>query len=89
MAEIIQRASAGTLESSDVFVEIAPGEDGIEIQLESVVEEQFGPAIRQAAEEVLREQQVRRAKLRLIDRGALDCVVRARVETAILRGRGA
>ncbi|MGI6668984.1 MAG: hypothetical protein ACOX4M_06145 [Acetivibrionales bacterium] len=25
--------------------------------------------------------------MRVIDRGALDCVIRARVETAVLRGR--
>ena len=37
MADIIRSASAGTMESSDVYVEIEPCEQGIEIQLESVV----------------------------------------------------
>ena len=86
MAEIVRRASAGTLESSDVYVEIEPGEQGIELQLESVVGEQFGQEIRQTVYAVLQELQVSCARLRLTDRGALDCVIRARVETAILRG---
>ena len=77
MSEIIRRAAAGTLESSDVYVEIEPCDSGIELELDSVV-----------ANEVLAEQGVTSAKLRLVDRGALDCVIRARVETAILRGKG-
>lgn len=86
VAEIVRKASAGTLESSDIYVEIEPAAHGIEIQLESVVKEQFGQTIENIAHEVLLEHQVDRARLHLIDRGALDCVIRARVETAILRG---
>lgn len=88
MKEIVKRAAAGTMESSDVYVEIEPRDSGLEIELDSVVEKQFGAAICRTAEEVLAEQGVENAKLRLVDRGALDCVIRARVETAILRGRG-
>ena len=88
MSEIVKRAAAGTMESSDVYVEISPGENGVEIELDSVVEKQFGAEIRRVAGEVLAELGVENAKLRLVDRGALDCVIRARVETAILRGRG-
>lgn len=88
MSQIIRRACAGTLESSDVYVEIEPGEHGIEIELDSVVIDQFGESIRRAADEVLAEQGVESARLRLVDRGALDCVIRARVETAIARGKG-
>ena len=88
MSEIIRRAAAGTLESSDVYVEIEPCDSGIELELDSVVIQQFGEDIRRVATEVLAEQGVTSAKLRLVDRGALDCVIRARVETAILRGKG-
>ena len=84
--EIIKTASAGTMESSDVYVEIEPAE-GLQIQVESVVYAQCGDAIRKAAEDVLREQGITNASLRLVDRGALECVIRARVETAALRGR--
>ena len=88
MAEIIHPASAGTLESSDVYVEIEPCAQGIEIDLESVVKAQFGDAIEAAIRETLADCGVQRAKLTVSDRGALDCVLRARVETAVARGRG-
>lgn len=85
--EIVKSASAGTMESSDAYVEIEPAED-LQIQLESVVQQQFGDEIRNVVEEMLRENGVQKANVRIIDRGALECVIRARVETAILRGKG-
>jgi citrate lyase subunit gamma (acyl carrier protein) len=87
--KIIKAASAGTLESSDAYVEIEPGKNGIKVQLESVVMDQFGQAIEKTVREVLAEQSVTNANVRIIDRGALDCVIRARVETAVLRGGNA
>lgn len=89
MANILKAASAGTMESSDVYVEIEPGDNGLQIHVESVVERQFGAAIEAAVQDVLREQQVEQAIVRVADRGALDCVLRARVETAILRAKEA
>ena len=84
--EIIKKASAGTMESSDAYVEIEPAQS-LQIQLESVVAAQFGQQIRQVVRQVLQENGVKNANVRLVDRGALECVIRARVETAILRGR--
>ena len=86
--EIVKRAFAGTMESSDAYVEIEPSADGIDIRLESVVEKQFGDKIREAAKAVLDECSVKSAQIRIIDRGALECVIRARVETAVMRARG-
>lgn len=86
--EIKQCAVAGTLESSDAYVEIEPWGDGLEVFLESVVESQFGDSIRQSVRQVLQEQKVEHARVRVVDRGALDCVIRARVETAVRRGKG-
>jgi len=85
--EIVKIASAGTMESSDAYVEIEPAET-LEIQLESVVYEQFGDEIRKVAKEVLEDNGVKAANVRIVDRGALECVIRARVETAVLRGKG-
>lgn len=84
--EIIKPASAGTMESSDVYVEIEPAVD-LRIDVESVVLAQFGDAIRSAVQDVLQQQGIVKAAVRLTDRGALECVIRARVETAIIRGR--
>ena len=83
---IQKSASAGTMESSDVYVQIEPA-TSLEIQVESVVYNQFGEAIREVVAEVLQEQGIEAASVRIIDRGALECVIRARVETAILRGK--
>ncbi len=87
--DIMRCASAGTMESSDAYVEIEPSESGLTIELESIVEKQFGNAIRTAVSDVLDEFQIKNARLRITDRGALECVIRARVETAILRSKEA
>lgn len=86
--EIVKCATAGTMESSDVYVEIEPGQNGLEIQLESVVIHQFGDAIHRTARAVLEELGIQNASVRIVDKGALECVLRARVETAALRGKG-
>ena len=85
--EIVKSAAAGTMESSDAYVEIEPAAQ-LNVQLESVVQQQFGEEIRTVVGEVLAENGVKKANVRVIDRGALECVIRARVETAIMRGRG-
>lgn len=88
MSEILRRSVAGTMESSDAYVELEPNDSGIELNIESVVAEQFGDQIRAAVEDVLEQQGVRNARIKLVDRGALDCVIRARVETAVVRAKG-
>ena len=85
--QIVKNAAAGTMESSDVYVEIEPAQE-LSVQLESVVKVQFGDAILAVVQEVLKENGVENASVRVVDRGALECVIRARVETAINRGKG-
>ena len=83
---ITKYASSGTLESSDAYVEIEPLKDGIKIEIESVVYKQFGENIKKVANEVLGDMGVKNAVVRITDKGALECVLRARIETAVLRG---
>ena len=85
--QIVKAAAAGTMESSDVYVEVEPGTQGLQLHLESVVAQQFGQSILETVREVFIENGVENANVRIVDRGALDCVLRARVETAIFRGR--
>ena len=85
--QIVKNATAGTMESSDVYVEIEPAADGVTVELESVVKLQFGEAIETVVRDVLAENGVENAAVRIHDRGALECVIRARVETALLRGK--
>ena len=78
-------ALAGTLESSDALVELSPGDGLNHLEIESVVYEQFGESLKRTAEDLLKQFRVTNAHMVLKDRGALDCVIRARVETAIKR----
>ncbi|MBQ4115939.1 MAG: citrate lyase acyl carrier protein [Clostridia bacterium] len=86
--KILKQASAGTMESSDAYVEIEPRDNGLEIHIESVVEKQFGEKIEATVRDVLAEFELTNAEVRVVDRGALECVIRARVETAIQRCGG-
>ena len=48
------KASAGTLESGDIFIQIAPSEeDGLQIALDSTVAYQFGEQIKTVIAETL------------------------------------
>lgn len=77
-------AVAGSLESSDVMVRVRPAEV-LTLEIKSPVLEQYGEAIRQTVAEVLADRGVTAAEIELIDRGALDCRIRARLETALER----
>ena len=54
--QIVKNAAAGTMESSDVYVEIEPAQE-LTVQLESVVKIQFGDAILNVVQEVLKEKE--------------------------------
>ena len=80
-------AVAGTLESSDIYVEVEPS-DALELNIESVVLSQFGDEIRATILSVLEELGVKNGKISVQDKGAIDCTIRARVETAVRRAGG-
>ena len=80
-------AVAGTLESSDIYVEVEPGNE-LELNIESVVLNQFGDEIRATILSVLEELGVKSGKISVQDKGAIDCTIRARVETAVRRAGG-
>ena len=84
--KILKKTTAGTMESSDAYIEIEPC-DTVEIELSSVVKNQFGDSIIETAKSVLSECGITGARVKISDRGALDCVLRARIETACLRGK--
>ena len=85
--DILRTATAGTMESSDAYVEIEPGNGQLSITVDSVVKKQFGDKIMASVKDVLDENGVVDANVKIVDRGALDCVIRARVETAIFRAK--
>lgn len=83
--EITRPAVAGTLESSDCQVMIEEGDGKVEFSLESSVINQYGNQIRKVALETLKNLGVENAKVTIIDKGALDCTIKARIEAAVYR----
>ena len=83
--EIKKAATAGTLESSDCMVTVEPGEGKVDFSLESSVINQYGNQIRKVALETLERLDIDNVRLTIVDKGALDCTVRARVATALTR----
>ena len=82
--QITKAAVAGTLESSDAQVRIAPA-NTLEIELNSSVGQQFGDDILATIHDVLKHFEVSNAQVIVEDKGALDCVLRARLKAALLR----
>ena len=73
--EIKKTAMAGSMESSDCMVTVRPGIHGIQIDLQSDVKVMFGESMLAVSD----------AEVSVLDRGALDCVIRARVQCAACR----
>jgi len=86
--KIIKAAIAGTVESSDVMISVMPGEGKVDIDLNSKVGMYYQDEILKVMKEVLQELDVPSVKIKAVDKGALDCTVRARLKTAIKRAAG-
>lgn len=77
------------MESNDIMVTLEPAEaGGIQIDLTSNVLQQFGAQIRSVITETLTEYGVENAAVTAVDKGALDCTIRARVTAALFRSAG-
>ena len=71
----LKQATAGTMESGDIMIQIAPSDrPGLDIQLQSSVAFQFGDQIKN--------------EVHATDKGALDCTIRARTTAAAVRATG-
>lgn len=82
----IKNAHAGTFESGDILIQLFPPEQqGIDIDLESSVARQFGTQIRAVISDTLHECGISDVRVKAVDKGALDCTIRARVTAAALR----
>ena len=86
--EIVKEAMAGTLESSDAQVTVEPGDGKVELTLQSSVMNQYGRQIKETVLETLDRLGVGSARVTVVDKGALDCTLKARVECAVFRSCG-
>lgn len=77
---------AGSLESSDVYVVTKPNPDkGIKIEIESIVKMQFGDDILNTVNNVLESLNITDAIVEVNDKGALDSVIKSRVQASLCR----
>lgn len=84
--KIINSAHAGTLESSDIYIQINPlDKDIVEIELESSVEEMYGEMIEELMRNTLKDMNVSYVHVKAQDKGAMDLVIKARLQAAVLR----
>jgi len=81
---IRRKATAGTMQSSDLTVVVEPA-DRLEIRIESTVKKQYEHAIRARIQEVLARHGIAAGLVQVSDRGALDYAIEARVEAALRR----
>ncbi|MDO5738133.1 MAG: citrate lyase acyl carrier protein [Eubacteriales bacterium] len=82
--EVRRAVTCGTHASSDVFIDLRPAEELI-IELDSPLIQQYGEHIEKIIKEILQAKGIDRGHLRVLDHGALDCTIKARLETAIER----
>lgn len=82
---IVRAAVAGSLESSDALVKVAPN-DELEVDIQSTVMGQYGDAITTVVNETLEKLGVTEGFVSVDDKGALDFAIRARVQGAVFRG---
>nr|VUD30869.1 citrate lyase acyl carrier protein [Raoultella sp. NCTC 9187] len=80
--KIVQAAMAGTLESSDLMVKVSPVESGLDVVIQSEVYKQFGDRITEVVNETLAALNIQQGLIVVDDKGALDCVIRARMQAA-------
>jgi citrate lyase subunit gamma (acyl carrier protein) len=86
VSKIVKQAAAGTLESSDALVIVKPvKEEEMKIEISSVVKQQYQKQIERIVYRTLEKLQVRGVYIKVEDRGALDCTLAARIETAVCR----
>ena len=71
------------------LIQLLPSErEGIEIDLESSVARQFGEQIKKIISSTLNECGITDVRVKAVDKGALDCTIRARVTAAAVRATG-
>lgn len=84
--KLITTGNAGTMESNDIMITVEPSDaGGVQVELASSVYQQFGKQIIAVIRETAADYGVENALITAVDKGALDCTVRARVATALTR----
>ena len=84
---IRNEASAGAAESADVLVTVRPAET-LKLRITSTVRLKTADATENTVRSVLRAADVQQGEIAVDDHGALDWILRARLEAALARAEG-
>ena len=83
--KILKAAIAGTLESSDAQVCVGPSDSGLALSIDSIVMNQYGRQIKETVQKTLAKMGIESGEISVVDKGALECTLIARVECAVYR----
>ena len=87
--ESIKEAIAGTLEFSDLLVKVAPSDNGArEVVINSEIIKRVTKQITRVVTRRSTKLDVGEGSIVIENKGAFDCMIRAWVQTAVLRGCG-
>ena len=88
--KIIKKAQAGSFESSDILFLIEPVSEGMgrNIEIKSEVYKQYGNELRKIISSMLDNNNISDIHLIANDKGAIVPVIKARLETVLLRASG-
>lgn len=86
--EILNTASAGTVDKCDCLVTVSKGEGGLSLHLESKVFYEYGEHIHSLLTDCLRKTDVQNARIEVQDMGAFDHILLARLQAALYRSLG-
>lgn len=87
MSSALKQAQAGTVESTDILIMLAPAAPGtgIQVELVSPAYKQYGAHITNLITGIVQEAGVTDVIIHANDKGALDYTIAARVKTALDR----
>ncbi|HEY8445443.1 MAG TPA: citrate lyase acyl carrier protein [Bacilli bacterium] len=80
----MKKGMAGSLESNDCLITVTPS-DTLEIEIKSIVYDFFKDQIEKVIKDTLQELEIKKIKVIVEDKGALDYTIKARLKTAIKR----
>ena len=80
----MKKAQAGSVESNDVLITVSEN-DALEINITSIFSAFFYDQIYQVILETLKELKIEKIKVDVVDKGALNYTIKARLITAIER----
>ena len=80
----MKKGVAGTLESNDALITVYEN-DKLEIEISSIVYDFFKDEIEKVIKDTLTQLKIDKIKVVIVDKGALDYTIKARLVTAIKR----